>query len=97
MKIYHNPRCRKSRETLHILLENNIKLEVIEYLKTPLNKQEIKNILKMLGLSAKDIVRKGETIFKDLYKGKDLSRRPGRYHNHMNKSYIDPGHYKKDY
>lgn len=73
MKIYHNPRCRKSREALQILLANNIELDVIEYLKHPLNKKEIKNILKMLGLSAKDIVRKGEKIFKDLYKEKDFS------------------------
>ena len=73
MKIYHNQRCRKSREALQILLENNIKLDVIEYLKTPLTKQEIKNILKLLGISAEDLIRKGEQIFKDLYKGKDLS------------------------
>ena len=73
MKIYHNPRCRKSREALHILLENNIKLNVVEYLKNPLTKREIKNILKLLGISAEDLIRKGEQIFKDLYKGKDLS------------------------
>ena len=73
MKIYHNPRCRKSRETLQLLLDNNIELEIIEYLKTPLTIKEIENILKILGISAKDLVRKGEQIFKDLYKGKDLA------------------------
>ena len=70
MKIYHNPRCRKSRETLKILLDNNIEVDVVEYLKNPLTKKEIKNILKSLDISAKDLVRKGEQIFKDLYKGK---------------------------
>jgi arsenate reductase len=73
MKIYHNPRCRKSRESLQILLDHNIELEIIEYLKNPLTKKEIENILKMLGISAKDLVRKGEKIFKDLYKDRDMS------------------------
>jgi len=73
MKIYHNPRCRKSRETLQILLDNNIESDIIDYLKNPLTKKEIKNILKLLGISAKDLVRKGEQLFKDLYKGEDLS------------------------
>ena len=73
MKIYHNPRCRKRRETLQILLDNNIKVDIVEYLKNPLTNKEIKNILKILGISAKDLVRKGEQLFKDLYKGKDFS------------------------
>jgi len=73
MKIYHNPRCKKSRETLKILLDNNTEVHIIEYLKKPLTKDELKNILKSLNISAKNLVRKGEKIFKDLYKGKDLS------------------------
>ena len=43
MKIYHNPRCRKSRETLNILVKNHIKVEIVEYLKFPLDKIEIKH------------------------------------------------------
>jgi arsenate reductase len=73
MKIYHNPRCRKSRETLQILLDNNIEVDIVEYLKHPLTKKEIKNILKLLGISAKELVRKGEKLFKNLYKGQDFS------------------------
>ena len=75
MKIYHNPRCRKSRETLAILLEHNIQFSVIEYLKTPPTVSEIKNILKILNIPAKDLVRKKEKIFKDLYEGKDLTEK----------------------
>ena len=73
MKIYHNPRCRKSRETLSILIENNVKVEIIEYLKNPLKKSEIKHILSMLKISAKDLIRKEEKLFKESFKGKDLN------------------------
>ena len=73
MKIYHNPRCRKSRETLNILVKNHIKVEIVEYLKFPLDKIEIKHILQMLHISAFDLIRKEEKIFKELYKGKNLT------------------------
>ena len=70
MKIYHNPRCRKSRETLELIKSKGIDPEVIEYLKSPLTKEEIKSILEKLGLNAKDIIRKNESIFKEEFKGK---------------------------
>ena len=73
MKIYHNPRCRKSRETLSILIETNVKFEIIEYLKNPLKKSEIKNILSMLKISAKDLIRKEDKFFKENFKGKNLT------------------------
>ena len=73
MKIYHNPRCRKSREALSILLDKNIQVEVIEYLKTSLKKDEIWDIVKMLNISAFDLMRKEEKIYKDLYKNKKLT------------------------
>ena len=72
MKIYHNPRCRKSREALSLLNAKKVKLKIIEYLKNPLEKAEIKNILNMLGISALDLIRKEEKIFKEQYKGKNL-------------------------
>lgn len=53
--IYHNPRCSKSRETLALLEGHNP--TVIEYLKNPLNKKELKEILKKLGIEAKDLSR----------------------------------------
>mgnify|MGYP001208320916 CR=1 FL=1 len=70
MKIYHNARCRKSREALSILLERNIQVEIIEYLKNPLKKEEICAIIKMLNISAGDLIRKEEKLYKDLYKNK---------------------------
>ena len=73
MKIYHNPRCSKSREALSIIIKNNIKVEIIEYLKTPITKEEICKIIKMLGLSASDLVRKEEKLYKELYKDKKMT------------------------
>lgn len=72
-KIYHNPRCRKSREALSLLEEQGGDFEVIEYLKTPPNKHELKELLQRLNMSAHDLIRKGEAIYKENYKGKDLS------------------------
>ncbi len=73
MKIYHNPRCRKSRETLQIINDKGADVEIIEYLKTPPTESELKEILKKLGINAKDLLRKGETIFKEKYKGNEFT------------------------
>ena len=73
MKIYHNPRCRKSRESLSILYEHNIKVKVIEYLKTPLTRTEIEGLIKMLNTSPLELVRKNEKLFKEVYKNKQLT------------------------
>ena len=73
MKIYHNPRCRKSRETLALLKEEGYKPEVVEYLKTPPSQEELIEILSLLGISAEQIIRTGEKIFKENYKGKTFS------------------------
>ena len=73
MKIYHNPRCSKSRQTLALLEENNIQPEVILYLKDTPNQKELAALLKKLGIKAFDLIRKGEAIYKEKYKGKTLS------------------------
>lgn len=73
MKIYHNPRCQKSRQALQILKDKNQTPEIVEYLKEPPSKKELRNILKLLDLQAIDLVRKSEQIFKEQYKGKELS------------------------
>lgn len=73
MKIYHNPRCRKSRETLQIINEKNIEVEIIEYLKDSPTKTELVDLIETLGIKAEDLIRKNESIFKENYKGKDLS------------------------
>jgi arsenate reductase len=72
MKIYHNPRCSKSRETLALLREKGFDPVVVEYLKHPPTVEELREIIQMLGIRAQDLLRKGESIYKELYKGKAL-------------------------
>ncbi len=74
MKIYHNPRCSKSRQTLNIINEKGADVEVIEYLKEPPTADELDAILHRLGLEPLDIIRRGEEVFKHQFKGKELSR-----------------------
>lgn len=73
MKIYHNPRCSKSRETLNLLIDNDVDPEIFEYLKTPPTVKELSDVIKMLGIKPIELVRKGEAIYKEKYKGKELS------------------------
>ena len=74
MKIYHNSRCSKSRQGLELLKNSGQDFEVINYLETAPKKEEIQNLLKMLGMEKPlDLIRKGEAIWKENYKGKDLS------------------------
>jgi arsenate reductase len=61
--IYHNPSCSKSRETLQILKNSNLTPRVIEYLDEPPTRQELKAIIKMLGVSARDLLRTNEQIY----------------------------------
>jgi arsenate reductase len=68
--IYHNPRCSKSRNTLALLQENGVEPKVVLYLETPLDSGEIKALLKKLGISAAELVRRGE----DDYKSSGLTR-----------------------
>ena len=73
MKIYHNVRCRKSREALKIIESKSRKIEVIEYLKKPMQKKDLKDILKLLKISAIDLIRKNESIYKEEFRGKNFS------------------------
>ncbi len=73
MRIYHNPRCSKSRQTLQLLEENGVSPEVILYLKDPLSRESLQEIISMLGISPFELIRKNETIYKESFKGKDLS------------------------
>ncbi|MFK7954363.1 MAG: arsenate reductase (glutaredoxin) [Ekhidna sp.] len=73
VKIYHNNRCMKSRQTLDILNDKTKDVEIIDYQANPPSKDELKNILKMLDAEPMDIIRKGESIFKENFKGKELS------------------------
>jgi len=65
LKIYHNPRCSKSRKTLQIIRDHGVEPEVIEYLKTPPTESEIKKISNLLGLDPKRFVRTSENDFKE--------------------------------
>ena len=73
MKIYHNSRCRKSREALEILRTKNIEFEIIEYLKDNLTKNQLKNLIKKLGIEPINLVRKNEQIWKENFKNKKLT------------------------
>lgn len=64
VKIYHNPRCGKSRQTLQLLKEQGIEPEIIEYLKTPPSTQELDDILQKLGMEPRKLMRKKEAEYK---------------------------------
>lgn len=64
-RIFHNPRCSKSRATLALLEENNVAAEVVEYLKTPPTEDELDTILTQLGLEPRELMRKGEAEYKE--------------------------------
>ncbi|WP_339831171.1 arsenate reductase (glutaredoxin) [uncultured Parvibaculum sp.] len=64
--IYHNPRCSKSRQTLALLEEHGHAPQVIEYLKAPPSAAELQAILKKLKMKPRDLMRKGEDVYKSL-------------------------------
>jgi arsenate reductase len=73
IKIYHNPRCRKSRETLNLIREAGYEPEIIEYLKNPPSASELKELLERMGKKPMEIIRKGEEVFKSNFKGRTFS------------------------
>lgn len=72
-KIYHNPRCRKSREALELLQAKNEDIEIIKYLEEPLSKTSLKALIELLGIRPIQLVRKGESVWKSDFKDKELS------------------------
>jgi len=72
MKIYHNPRCSKSRQALAILQDSKVEFEVIEYLTNPPTEQELREIIAKLGIAARDLIRQKEEEFKQLGVKQDL-------------------------
>jgi arsenate reductase (glutaredoxin) len=71
MRIFHNPRCSKSRQTLQLIAEAQQAVEVIEYLQNPPTVEELRSVVMLLGLPARDLVRVGEAAFSD--SGVDLA------------------------
>lgn len=65
-KIFHNPRCSKSRAALELLENRGVDCEVIRYLDHPPSEKELTKIVKMLGIAPEQLARKGESLFKEL-------------------------------
>ena len=64
-RIFHNPRCSKSRQTLELLTERGIEPEIIRYLETPPTEQELKDILSALNLTPRELMRTKEKEYKE--------------------------------
>ena len=73
IKIYHNPKCSKSRAGLKYLQDKGIDAEVIDYIKNPIPVGELKDITKKLNIKPLDLIRKKEDIFVKEYKNKSLT------------------------
>ena len=73
--VYHNSRCSKSRSAIAHLDDKKSDYEVVEYLKSPLNADQIAELLSQLGIPASELIRKGEADFKENFKGKDLNEK----------------------
>ncbi len=71
--VYHNSRCSKSRYALAYLDDKKVEYEIVEYLKDVPTKDELTNIIKMLGILPEGLVRKGEPDFKENFKGRELT------------------------
>ena len=71
--ILYNPRCSKCREALGHLEEGHCEIEIVEYLKKPLTKKQLKEILAKLGVRAIDIVRQKEELFVKKFSGKKFT------------------------
>lgn len=71
--VYHNPRCRKSREALALVAESGQPYEVVEYLKDPLSVTQLKALLEKLGMQPEALVRKNEAEWKAHFRGRQLS------------------------
>ena len=74
LSVFHNPRCRKSREAIILLKENNLKFIEILYIKNGLSKKIIQSILEKLRLEPKDLLRTQEKIWIESYKDKNLDK-----------------------
>ena len=66
IKIYHNPRCSKSRGALELIQKKQLLVEIIEYLKFPPHAQELRDVIKKLGVTAREIIRVNEEPYKKL-------------------------------
>lgn len=73
IKIYHNPKCSKSRCGLAVLKESNKDYEVIDYMKHPLTESALRDIIAKLGIAPMDLVRTKESVWKEQFKEQPLT------------------------
>ncbi|MEO8934071.1 MAG: arsenate reductase (glutaredoxin) [Xanthomarina sp.] len=73
IKIYHNPRCSKSRSGLEIIEKSGKEFEIISYLKNIPSKEDLREILKLLNIPAEGLIRKNEADWKENFKDKNLT------------------------
>ena len=73
MKIYHNPRCRKSREAVQYLTGKGVLIEIVEYMKEEISETKMKLLLNKLNIKAIQLIRKNEKVWKEKFKDKKLT------------------------
>jgi len=71
--VYHNPRCSKSRQTLDLLKSQGIDAELVLYLETPPNTAELAGLVKKLGISAQQLIRQSEQVYKDNFRNIEMT------------------------
>lgn len=64
--LFHNPRCSKSREALKLLEEHGARINLVEYVEAPPDEMTLREVVRKLGMRPKDVVRRGEAVFKTL-------------------------------
>ncbi|MGB3596472.1 arsenate reductase (glutaredoxin) [Pseudomonas neustonica] len=64
--IYHNPRCSKSRQTLELLENQGADIDIVRYIEEPLSSADVSDLLLLLNMSARELMRKGEDTYKEL-------------------------------
>jgi len=73
MKIYHNPRCKKSREGLQFIRDKGIEVQVIDYIKNPISENELQEVVMKLGKKPVEIVRTQEEYYRKNLKGRNFT------------------------
>jgi len=74
IKIFHNPRCSKSRKTLEIIQQQGHTPEIIKYLDSPPSEEEIELVLTRLNMQPRDLMRKGEAEYKQFFTDESLTK-----------------------
>ncbi|MBL0311744.1 MAG: arsenate reductase (glutaredoxin) [Holophagaceae bacterium] len=73
VRVYHNARCSKSRSACALLGAKGVTAEVVDYLQTPPTREELQELLRMLGMKAGELLRRNEPVFQEKYSDHELS------------------------